>query len=66
MIDKDRNVIDKHGYVIFEKHLLDENENIPKVFRRNPIEEWSDGEDLLDLPPKVDNKKHLNNKKPSL
>ena len=47
-IDKERNVIDRYGYTIFEKHLLDEDENIPRVFRKQPIEEWSDGEDLLD------------------
>jgi glutathione peroxidase-family protein len=63
LIDKDYNVIDRYGYVIFEKHLLNKKGNIPKVFRKTPIEPSSDCDDLLDIPQKVDPKKINNNKK---
>jgi hypothetical protein len=33
LIDKDGNVINKHGKVMFGKELLDNEEDIPKVFR---------------------------------
>ena len=33
MIDKDGNVINKEGRIMFKKELLDNEEDIPKVFR---------------------------------
>ena len=33
MIDDDGNVINKHGKRMFDKKLLDNEEDIPKVFR---------------------------------
>jgi len=33
LIDNDGNVINKHGRLMFEKHLLDNEGDIPKVFR---------------------------------
>ena len=33
LVDKDGNVINKHGKVMFPKSLLDQDEDIPIVFR---------------------------------
>jgi hypothetical protein len=33
LVDKHGNVINQNGRIVFEKHLLDSEEDIPKVFR---------------------------------
>lgn len=33
LIDKQGNVVDHHGKIMFEKHILEDDEEIPQVFR---------------------------------
>ncbi len=37
LIDTDGNVINKYGKIMFDKEILDEDDEIPKVFRSNKL-----------------------------